>query len=116
MKQVRILTTKLKDALSLNREAHRAEYQKAVEGWAREAAQLLRGDLDMLETGARRKLTVIDPMPKDHIRDYDRVLQMLDMSEDASQTLDEETFRQYVMDDWSWKVSWVSSTAKYSNR
>lgn len=114
MKQVRVLTTSLKKRVSLNREAHRAEYHKAVEGWARESAGLLRKDLDMLETGERRKLTVIDPLPKDHLGDYDRALEMIDMSIDESQLLDEDEFRHYVMDDWTWKVNWVSSTSKYT--
>lgn len=113
MKEVRVKTTDLKTRLEVNRNAHSAQFGVAMDGWAKEVAQLMRADIEAIERGERRRLTALDPMPENHAPDYDRVLEMLEMSVDEHQTLDIGTFRQYVLDDWSWKERWTVSTAKY---
>jgi hypothetical protein len=113
MKEVRVRTEQLKERITTNRDTHAREFAEAVDGWAKEVAQLMRADIAAIEAGERRKLTILDSIPDNHTADYDRVLEMLDMSVDEFQTLDMETFRQYVMDDWSWKARWSVSTAKY---
>lgn len=114
MKQVTVRRDELKAKIQANRATHRAQYEKAIEGWAQEVTQLLQDDIDALRRGVRRRLTATDPMPTDHTQDYDRVLAMLEMSIDDTQTLDEQTFRQYVLDDWQWKSNWVASNSKYN--
>lgn len=113
MQYVKVRTERLKERLRANRETHQQQFQIAVDGWAKEVTQLMQADIEALQTGERRKLTALDSMPADHTADYDVVLEMLEMSVDEIQTLDLVTFRQYVLDDWTWKGHWSVSTAKY---
>lgn len=113
MKEVRVRTVRLKERIQANREEHSKQHKLAVDGWANEVSFLMLKDLEALRSGERRKLAILDPLPEDHTPDYDRVLAMLDMSEDEFQTLEMDVFRQYVLDDWSWKQRWSVSTAKY---
>jgi len=113
VKEVRVRTDALRERLAANRKAHLEQFSIAVDGWAKEVTQLMQADIESLQAGKRRKLTVLDAMPDDHTADYDRVLEMLAMSVDEFQTLDLVTFRQYVLDDWTWKGHWSVSTAKY---
>lgn len=113
MQEVTVKTADLQERLQQNRANHRGQYEKAIAGWTKEVIQLLQDDIKALQGGAKRRLTVCDPMPHDHTADYDRVIEMLKMSIDIHQTIDEATFRQYVMDDWQWKQVWTASTAKY---
>lgn len=115
MKEVRVSTETLKGRVAANREFHQKQFLIAREGWVKEVIQVMKADIADLESGERRKLTVPDPLPEDHTVDYDRVLEMLEMSVDEHQTMDIPTFRQYVLDDWSWKGHWVASTSKYNN-
>lgn len=114
MRQVTVRTDELKVRLKANRATHRAQYEKAIEGWARECLQTLQQDIDALRNGVRRRLTLMDPMPEDHTADYDCVLAMLEMSVDENQVLEHAVFRQYVLDDWQWKHNWVASNSKYN--
>ncbi len=115
MKDVRVNTEKLKERVAANREMHQKEFLSALEGWAKEVTRLMQADIAALDAGERRRLTSLDPMPDNHTGDYDRVLEMLEMSVDEIQTMDMPTFRQYVLDDWSWKGHWVASTSKYNS-
>ena len=54
------------------------------------------------------------PLPENHTRDYERVIQMLERSLDETVSLSETDFRAYVQDDWDWKRAFLTSSAQYS--
>ncbi len=113
MREVKVRKEELIEKVRANRDRHRSQYEKAIEGWAREALQVMEADVQALKAHTRRYLTPIDQPPQDHTIDYDRVIPMITMSVDDTITLDAATFRQYVLDDWNWKDSWAATTAKY---
>lgn len=113
MREVKVHKTELLAKIQANRDQHRAQYLRAIEGWSQEAAQIMERDIQALKAGERRWLSPIDAPPQDHTRDYDRVLPAIQMSVDEVLTLDIQTFNWYVLDDWSWKPGWLASTSKY---
>ncbi len=116
MHQVKVETSQLLDKLQSNRAQHRGQFDKAIRGWRAETRQRLVDALVELEAGTRFLAIETDPPPEDHTRDYDRVIEMVTMSVDKQVTLDQMTFRQYVMDDWQWKEAWATSNSKYLGR
>lgn len=60
----------------------------------------------------RRAVSLIEPM--DQTRDYDRAIRMVDLDTRDTLELEESEFRQYVMDDWTWKQQFNHSNRAYS--
>ncbi len=51
--------------------------------------------------------------PENHSTDYGRVIRMLELSVHSKFTLDNAEFDQYVMNNWAWRKSFLSSTVGY---
>lgn len=113
MRDVKVHRQELRDKVQINRDQHRGQYERAIKGWRREATRLVQAALVELEAGTRLFAVYTDAPPADHTKDYDCVLEMLRMSVDETITLDQQTFRQYVLDDWQWKEAWSVSNSKY---
>jgi ribosomal protein S28E/S33 len=79
-----------------------------------EALEILEKHIRAIKTGRVARVQVHIPEPQDYTREYDRALKMLEISVDDIIELDEETFAQFVMDDWDWKRQFLNSTASYS--
>src|SRR5262245_50103453 len=96
-----------------NRDKHRTIFEKALEGYRKEAVAWLEEVLDDAKGRGqtRGEMELIEP--QDHTRDYDRVILMLEMSVDPVIELDAQTFAMYAMDDWSWKRDFLHSTSRY---
>jgi hypothetical protein len=60
------------------------------------------------------KVFVQLPMPEDHSRDYERVIEMLEWSQDETLELDESEFSTYVLDQWGWQEGFAQTYAMYS--
>ena len=60
----------------------------------------------------RREVRLVEPI--DQMREYDRIIKMLEMSMDDIIKRDERGFSQYVMDDWSWKANFLETTNPYT--
>lgn len=99
-----------------NRDGHRAQYEKAFEGYQQECIKLLEANLESLKNGKGHVVNFQEIAPYDHTRDYDRLIEMLGMSVDDAVELTNREFGQYVQDDWEWKSDWASSNSKYLSR
>lgn len=111
----------LQARIAENREAHRALFLKAQQGFRKELDALLDELLEELRRGekiAQTRLHAIArlPVPEDRTGDYDTVLDMLEMSSDDLVELAEHEFRQYVRDEWGWKQQWLATSAMYAQQ
>lgn len=113
MREVKVKRDAVLERVRSNRLQHRGQYEKAFAGWRREAIAVQEENIQALKSGARRFVISVDSAPEDHTKDYDQVVEMMTMSVDDTLTLDNATFRQYVLDDWHWKDSWTVSNSKY---
>lgn len=107
-----------------NRDKHQTDYDEAVEGYKEAVVEALQKKIAFfqkaladyknggeLHPGASLGLTP----PRHYMKDYNRVVKMLEMSHEDDIELSHEEFSQYVMDDWKWKENFTQSTALYSN-
>jgi hypothetical protein len=114
MEKIRVEKKQLISDLKKNRSKHRAIFEQAVEGYRNLAVQQLTDHVKRIQKGKLVEVYVRLPLPEDHTRDYDRVIQMLERSLDETVFLSEADFRAYVQDDWDWKRAFLTSNATYS--
>ena len=102
MRKVNIDCGELTKVVKANRDKHNAEYLEAKANYRGKVLEALDERRQDIANGADISLYFQLPEPQDHTADYDRVLRMLEMSNDRSIELDGLEFDQYVMDNWSW--------------
>lgn len=114
MREVRIDKERLRERVQVNRDNHRLIFERSVDGY-REAVQRWFGQqMDRLRDGDDDfEVTFTGVRPEDHTEDYERVLEMLEMSEDDTILLSQEEFARYVRDDWGWKRLFTATTSSY---
>jgi hypothetical protein len=108
------LIAKLKE----NRDRHRTVFLAALEGYRAEAYRVLSSYIKQIEEGRTPVFSVgtLLSRPEDHTKDYDHVIGMLEMDQSDVFRLDQQTYRNYVGDDWSWKRQWAKLSSAYAGR
>lgn len=114
MMKTRVHVTDLLTIIEENRTKHREVFEQALEGYRQEAQRMLEQHIKDLAAGKTPSIRIVISRPEDHTADYDRVIKMLQMSVDDIFELDDETFAQFVMDDWHWKRQWLSTSNLYA--
>ena len=120
MKEYRGLSEVLlnKDALleqvRENYDSHREKFEEAMVGYKAKAIELLEAHIQRIRDNAPEKVFVQLPMPEDHSKDYERVIEMLEWSKDTDLELDESEFATYVLDQWGWQEGFAQTYAMYS--
>lgn len=110
----RVDKSDLLEKVKENRAQHRAIFEEAIEGYRKEGVRLLEEHIARIKNGRLERVYVQLPQPEDHTSDYDRIITMLEMSEETSIELDEGDFATFVMDDWGWKNQFLASNSSYS--
>ncbi len=114
MKKMVFKKKKLLEAIKGNRDQHQHVFEEALLGYKEKIIEVLEENLEDARTGVMIDETIYLQRPVNHTRDYDRVLMMLEMSDDETHELSEQEFAQYVMDDWSWKRQFLMTNSAYS--
>lgn len=107
---------KLVETLTANRDAHRAIFEEALEGYKTRSIELLEEHIERIKKGKVERIMVSLPVPEDHTDDYDRALTSLEWSIFDEVELSMREFDQYVRDNWSWKGEFTATTSLYNNR
>lgn len=116
MRPVRVNKAQLLEKLRANRDAHHGIFVEALEGYRAKAIEVFNQELDKVRNGKSFRSYVQLQEPEDHTRDYDRVIGMLELSEDDVVELDEQSYVELVQDDWAWKRQFIRTNAAYSAR
>lgn len=103
----------LLNTLKENREKHGELYLKAWEGYVKLTRKELEEKLERIKNNKPIDRYLGNNPPEDHTRDYDDVIDMLEMSIGNTIELTQGQFRQYVKDDWGWKEAWTASNTAY---
>ncbi len=114
MKTIEVNKTKLLEIIKKNRDAHRALFEEAWEGYRQESIRVHEENLKALRSGKKVAVVFYEQAPQDHTKDYDLVIRMLEMDISSTIELDQQQFSNYVDDNWNWKQQWVGGNAKYS--
>jgi hypothetical protein len=104
----------LVDKVSANRTKHEADYTKAMDVFRAKAREAYAKRIEAIDNKQPWILQVNLNVPEKHLDDYDYALAMLQMTKDETIELDEDQFRQFVMDKWHWQRSWETNTKSYS--
>lgn len=113
METVVVPKDKLLETLTTNRDAHRAAFESALEGYRKRAVELLEEHIERISKGKVERVLVSLPVPEDHTDDYDRAITSLEWSVFDEVELTIREFDQYVRDNWSWKQEFATTTAMY---
>lgn len=115
--RVTVSKTQLVEKLISNRDQHRTNFEKALDGWRKESILLLTDLADKIKHGRTpRQINVLSQPPADMTKEYNKVLEMLKMHTGTEMELDNQQFQALVMDDWDWSESWKVSNAKYTTQ
>lgn len=114
MKAIIVNKDELVEKVRANREKHQAIFDEAVTGYQKQAVQLLEDHIKRIRDGDMVEVYVRLPRPVNQLKDYDRVLAMLEMHLEDEIEVGEDDFASYVMDDWGWKQNFLASNAAYS--
>jgi hypothetical protein len=106
----------LLERMRANRDRHRQAFEEALEGYRAQMVAELETMLGDAKAGRRIRRAVQLPEPRDHTRDYDRVILMLELAETERITLSEQEFSCFVLDEWGWREDFLSTGARYSPR
>ncbi len=113
MKKVTIKQHELLVILRENRETHQADFEDAYAGYLETCAEKLQRLLGEFKAGKREVVQWSEFPPQNQVKDYDRVIRMLELSVDVEIELTSEEFANYVQDDWHWKGQWEMSNSNY---
>jgi hypothetical protein len=98
-----------------NRDKHRAMFLEAQEGYRKALVDAIEEELSRAREGKRPQWRAMSlPVPEDHTKDYDAVLDMVTMDTRDEIELSQSEFRQYVRDEWRWREEFINTTRTYN--
>ena len=120
MDTITVGKAELLETLRVNRDNHKAEYDKAVEVYTERFVQNAKDYAkDAVKRAARgEKFASLAwlPVPEEHTEDFDRAIQMLEWHQGETIELSTYDFAQYVQGDWGWAKSFTTNTLSYSSQ
>lgn len=99
-----------------NREKHEAEYKEALAGYRVAVIEELTRKLAQAKENKDVQHHVESVRPTEHLKEYDRVITMLEMSVSEEIIITETQLSQYVLDEWNWQGAFKATNARYSGR
>lgn len=107
-------TEELLAQVRVNKEAHAAIVEEAKRGFVLTARAVLEGHLEKLKEGKLTQLHVSLAPPRDHTREYDTILKMLEMHKSEHIELSADEVRMFVEDQWDWTEEFLHTNSAYS--
>lgn len=107
----------LLEILRENRSKHHQIYEEAIEGYRDAALRELESQIDSLKADDRKPVEIYFRLqrPTNQLADYDRVIGLLNMSDEAKVPLSDVEYASYVLDQWSWRNQFIASNRMYSS-
>jgi len=98
--------------LDRNRIKHEQVYQAAVALYKTQLVEHAKKNLERAEKGLHPEFFP-NEAPKNYKKQYERAINMLQMSDEATIRLSAIDFARFVEDDWDWKASWTNVNTSY---
>ena len=114
MRTIRVRKDELLRALEKNRQKYRGIFLKAQEKYREMAIAELDKMLKDARSGKQFHRSISLVQPQDHMKDYDRAIQMVKWSVDDTLELNETEFAAYVQNRWEWLGSFRSTSEQYA--
>lgn len=112
---VKVNKVDLLKILKDNRAKHAEAYTLAKSGYLKVVKAELKEWIDRLKKEGPVQVYVQNGQPpEDHTEDYDDAIGMLELATDTEIVLDQDSYRQYVKDEWGWKRQWAAANSAYT--
>lgn len=115
MENIVVKKAELLSILEKNRDAHRAIFEEALEGFRKRVIERLDEMMAQAKANKRVDMYVGLQQPEDHTKEYDTVIAMLKMDLGEVAELNFHDFANYVNDDWGWRSQFLTTNAMYSS-
>lgn len=119
MNKVTVQSKALLNKISRNRDRHQEDFDEAMTGYMKDFRKALELKLTQIGQAEESGDNIPSqgfpdlPVPREHLTEYDRVIQMIEMSVEHQIELSSVEFAQYVQDDWAWKPAFVATSSNY---
>jgi hypothetical protein len=118
MRSVKINKDELLKIVRDNQKKHVKEFDESVKDYKKAAIKVAKEHVELAKTGELDQIAKIKAMPQrpmSYEDSYNRAIRMLELSVDDIIELEEDIFNQLVLDEWTWKHSFVASGALYKS-
>lgn len=100
-------------AIKSNRKEHISEYNQAYSDYKAKVKYELERALKEANEGKFDNVAVLIQSPVSHENDYNDIIEMLEMSVDDNITLDRDSFKAYIKNEWNWTRQFKVLNASY---
>lgn len=115
METLKVSKAKLLEILKNNRKTHRELFLEAQIVYKAAIISELDQMLKDAREGSNIRKHVNMAAPEDHTEDYDRLIGLLELAEDATVDLDAVEYNNYVRDKWAWSIKADRINKAYSS-
>ncbi len=119
LSNIKVSKSKLLEQVDINREKHLVDFEEADKAYKLAVVEFLQKALKSAKNGDFESLRAdyqhFPSKPTNHVEDYDTLIKKLEMSLDEEFTLSDDEFRQFVLDNWSWKRHFEAVSMAYKS-
>lgn len=116
MNAIKMKREELLAIVRANLEKHIADYDEAVSDYKALVLATASANLKLAKTADLKEFSKIKQTPsapRSFEDSYKRAIRMLELSVDDIIEVEEDVFNQLVLDEWTWKSSFVATSAMY---
>jgi hypothetical protein len=106
---------KVLERLRENRDGHAAKVIEAQSVYQAQVTEELSKRLEQARAGKPVDPSFLAkfPIPQDYTKEYDRVIDRLETTDDKTVTLEDHEFNQWMRDEWDWQGRFTASSSRY---
>jgi hypothetical protein len=112
--KITVSKTELLAKLQENRAKHEETFEDALVGYYKAVIDALEEKQKLARAHKKIDLYLTFTEPRNHVKDYDRVIGMLTMHTGTEFELTDQEYASYVDDNWSWAGEWHSTAKSFS--
>jgi len=116
MNAIKMNRLELLGLVQANKIKHIAEFTESVEDYKALVLQFSAANLKLAKTASLEEFKKIKSLPSAPVSyevSYNRAIRMLELSVDEIIEVEEDVFNQLVLDEWSWKRSFITANSTY---
>lgn len=116
MNAIKMNRLELLEIVRANKLTHIAQFNEAVEDYKAVVLEIATGNVKLAKTAKLEEFKKIKRTPEAPVSyesSYARAIRMLELSVEEVIEVEEDVFNQLVLDEWSWKRGFTSSTMSY---
>lgn len=115
LKIIKVKTEDLLQKITANRDKHIEDFEKAQKGFMLDAEARLKKALKEIRQGKVPTGSIAFQKPENHTKDYDTIIDMLNMTVDEELEITYEQFQRYARDEWDWTEHFNTLSTFYNS-